>query len=370
MRFIIIFLVIHCISNTFAQAREITDALGRTVSLPDSVQRVICSGSGCLRLLTYLQGEKYVVAVDDIESRHFQFDSRPYALANPEYQNLPIFGEFRGRDNPELILTLDPQPQVIFKLVGTGKGTAGADPATLQEKTGIPVVALKYGNLSALKNDLYRSLQIMAEVIDKGPRAEAVISYCEEQIKDLQNRTHDIIQHQQPSVYLGGVAYAGPHGFQSTEPAYPPFHLLPVNNLTTANDSEPNRKEISTSTIAKEKIVEWDPDYLFLDLSTLQLGSRAGGLWELQNDPAYQLLNAVKTGKVYGLLPYNQYNQNFESILANAYYIGKLLTPQAFPDLDPATKADEIFTFFVGSPVFSELETIYHRYVFQQIPVQ
>lgn len=34
------------------EAREITDALGRTVVIPEAPQRVICSGSGSLRLLT------------------------------------------------------------------------------------------------------------------------------------------------------------------------------------------------------------------------------------------------------------------------------------------------------------------------------
>lgn len=124
-------------------AREITDALGRTVTIPETVQRVICSGSGCLRLLTYLQGQDMVVAVDDIEGRRRQFDARAYAMANPQFKDLPVFGEFRGKDNPELIMTLDPAPEVILKLVGTGKGTVGLDPESLQEKTDIPVVAIK-----------------------------------------------------------------------------------------------------------------------------------------------------------------------------------------------------------------------------------
>ncbi|WP_073617222.1 iron ABC transporter substrate-binding protein [Desulfopila aestuarii] len=368
MRFIVIFFAILTVSVDIAGAREITDSLGRLVVVPDKVQRVICSGSGCLRLLTYLGGQHLVVAVDDIEGRRRQFDARPYAIANPQFQQLPIFGEFRGKDNPELIMTLDPLPEVILKLVGTGKGTVGPDPATLEQKTGIPVVALKYGNLAGLKDDLYSSLRIMAEVIDTKPRAEEVISYFETQMTELKNRTSDIPKEQQPSVYLGGVAYAGPHGFQSTEPTYPPFRLVNAKNL--ADGANANAKEVSNSTIAKEKIVEWNPDYLFLDLSTLQLGDKAGGLFELRSDPSYRTLSAVKTGKVFGLLPYNWYNQNFESILADAFYVGKLLYPELFTDIDPRQKADEIFTFFVGKSVFAELDAKFYHYVFQDIPVE
>ncbi|MEE4135254.1 MAG: iron ABC transporter substrate-binding protein [Desulforhopalus sp.] len=350
------------------EAREITDALGRTVVIPEAPQRVICSGSGCLRLLTYLQGEDLVVAVDDIEGRRRQFDARPYALANPGYKALPVFGEFRGKDNPELILTLDPSPELIFKLVGTGRGTTGVDPQVLQEKTGIPVVSIKYGNFINQRDELYQAIRLMGEAVGRVERAEEVIAYFDAVIADLAQRTADIPDHRRPRVYIGGVAYAGPHGFQSTEPSYPPFLFANAGNL--AGDASAAVNELSTTDIAKEKIVEWDPDYLFLDLSTLQLGDRAGGLHELKTDPAYRQLTAVKAGRVYGMLPYNWYNQNYESILANAFFVGKLLYPERFVDIDPAVKADEIYTFLVGQPVFAEMNRIFHNLIYQVVPVE
>ncbi len=367
MRFLLLGIAAFFIFPQYAAGREITDALGRKVDIPDAVERVICSGSGCLRLLTYLQAQDMAVAVDDIEGRRRQFDARPYAMANPQFKSLPVFGEFRGKDNPELIMTLDPAPQVILKLVGTGKGTVGPDPADLQEKTGIPVVALKYGNLGKMRDDLYGSLRIMADVVGRQQRAEAVLAFFDSQIADLKKRTADIPEEQRPSVYLGGVAYAGPHGFQSTEPTYPPFRFVNARNL--ADNANPKAGEVTSTDIAKEKIVEWNPDYLFLDLSTLQLGDAAGGLYELKTDPAYQTLAAVKNGKVYGVLPYNWYNQNFESIFADAYFIGKLLYPERFSDIDPAAKADEIYTFMVGKAVFAEMNALFGNLAFRDVPL-
>lgn len=351
-----------------APARLITDSLGREVALPDKVQRVVCSGSGCLRLLTYLQGQDLIVAVDDIEGRRKKFDARPYAMANPQFKDLPIFGEFRGKDNPELILALKNPPEVIFKVAGTAKGSAGTDPVKLQEKTGIPVVVLKYGNLGKLQDELFSSLRIMAEVIGKADRAEELIGFFINNIKDLQKRTRDIPENKRPSVFIGGVAYAGPHGFQSTEPTYPPFRFVNARNL--ADGANRNAKELSNTDVAKEKIVEWNPDLLFLDLATLQLGEEAGGLHELKTDPSYRTLTAVKTGKVYGVLPYNWYNQNFESILANAYFIGKLLYPERFEDIDPQIKADEIYTFMVGKPVFKEMNALFKGYAYKPVPLR
>ena len=173
-----------------------------------SVEHVICSGSGCLRLLSYLQGQHMIVAVDDIETRRNELDGRPYALANPQFKTMPVFGQFRGQDNPEQILSLSPQPQLIFKVFG---GT-GYDPDELQTKTGIPVVVVGGGDLVQRRQHFQRSLRLMGEIIGKKERADAVVAFFEQAIEDLQSRTADIPEDQGPSVYLGGVAFKGPHG--------------------------------------------------------------------------------------------------------------------------------------------------------------
>lgn len=344
------------------QARTVTDAMSRNVTVPDTLKRVICSGSGCLRLLSYLQAQHLVVAVDDIETKRNEFDARPYALANPQFKTMPVFGQFRGQDNPERILTLEPQPQLIFKVFGG----MGYDPDELQAKTGIPVVVVDGGNLGAKRDVFHASLRLMGGIVCRNERAEELIAYFEQAIADLQARTAGIPADKRPSVYLGGVAFKGPHGFQSTEPTYPPFAFIGARNL--AHDGV--GKDLNNSEMAKEQIVAWNPDYLFVDLSTLQMGDKAGGLFELRSDPAYATLSAAAQGQVLGVLPYNWYSQNFESILANAYYIGKVLYPERFQDIDPAAKADQIYTFVIGKPVFAAMNGIFFNQIFTRLQVR
>lgn len=360
--FIVVF--INFLLCSWVSAKIVTDVTGETVHLPDSINYVICSGSGCLRLLTYLQAQDRIVGVDSIETRKRKFDARPYALANPQFKKMSIFGEFRGHDNPEQILTLTPQPQVIFKTYSQ----MGYNPIELQQKTGIPVVVLNYGNLTHFRPELYKSLRLMGTVLGKEERAEQVISFFEKTISDLEQRTKDVPAEKRPKVYLGGVAFKGPHGFQSTEPTYPPFKFVKAHNL--AYDQTMTKSELSNSNIAKEKIVTWNPDYLFLDLSTLQLGDEVGGLHELKTDPAYQSLSSVKNNRVYGLLPYNWYTKNYGSILANAYYIGTLLYPKRFADIESNEKADEIYTFLVGKPLFTTMNGLFKNLAFKDIPLQ
>jgi iron complex transport system substrate-binding protein len=347
-----------------ARAESVTDALGRSVEIPEHVSRVICSGPGCLRLLTYLQAQDLIVAVDDIETRRRAFDARPYALANPQFKQYPTFGEFRGFDNPELILSLEKQPQVIIKTYPK----MGHDPVELEQKTDIPVVALEYGNLGTHREQLFTSLRTMARVVGRTDRAEEVISFISAAIRDLGGRTSDIPESEKLSTFVGGIAYKGPHGFQSTEPGYPPFVF--VNALNVAYDESMLGKSSRQLSVAKEKLLEWDPDVLFLDLSTLQLEGEASGYFELKNDPAYRALTAVAEGRVYGVLPYNWYTKNFGSILADAYFIGKVLYPDRFDDVDPAAKADEIYAFLVGEPVFDKLNGLFRGMAFSRIDTE
>ncbi|AEH60828.1 periplasmic binding protein [Methanosalsum zhilinae DSM 4017] len=317
----------------------VTDALGRNVEVPKSPDHVICSGSGALRYLTYLQAQDRIVGVDSIETRESNYDARPYAIANPQFKDYPVFGEFRGNDDPEKILMLDPQPQVIFKTYSAD----AYDPVELQRRTGIPVVVLNYGDMVNYRSDMYRSFEIMGEVLGKEERAEELIAFFDETIADLNERTKDVPEEEKTTCYVGGIARRGPHGFHSTEPTYPPFLFINAKNVAY----DPTR-ELSSVEVSKESLLGWDPEILFVDLSTTQSEDKSCAVYQLQTDSAYRQLSAVKSSEVYTVLPYNWYTQNYGSVLVNSYYTGKLLYPDRFEDVDIDEKGAEIYTFLVG----------------------
>ena len=340
----------------------ITDGFGRNVTIPENAEKVVCSGAGCLRYLVYLQAQEYVVGVDSIEKKKNEIEGRPYVLANPQLKNYPLIGEARGKDDPEKIIEINPQVILKTSMIGQSSAPTAAEADTLQSKTDIPVVSLPYGSLSneKEKTEMYSSLRIMGEVVGKQERAEEVIAYIEATMQDLENRTADIPESERKTAYVGGVSIAGAHGIISTEPAYPPFLWVNANNVAAGMGTD-------HADIAKEALVDWNPEYIFIDIGTLQLGNE-GAIGELKNDTSLTGLSAVKNNKVYGVIPYNFYSTNYESVLANAYFVGKVLYPERFEDVDPAAKADEIYTFFLGKPVFSDLNGQYKDLGFKQIP--
>ncbi|KUL01325.1 MAG: Periplasmic binding protein, partial [Synergistales bacterium 54_9] len=58
---------------------------------------------------------------------------------------------------------------------------------------------------------------------------------------------------------------------------------------------------------------------------------------------------------------------NYGSVLANAYFVGKVLYPERFEDVDAVGKADEIYEFLVGGRVFEELNGFFENLAFTRI---
>ncbi|MCQ1537491.1 iron ABC transporter substrate-binding protein [Methanocalculus taiwanensis] len=342
----------------------ITDGFGRSITVPSPVESILCSGSGGVRYAVYLESVDRITGVDSQDKNYREIEGRPYALIHRDHlMTLPLFGELRGKDDPEKVIAI--APDLVFKTgsTGTSYATSGPEADLLQQKTGVPVVAFPYGSLrnDDEKREMYDGLRLMGAVLGKEARAEAVIAYIEATMADLESRTGDIPAADQKRVYIGGVSSAGAHGIISTEPAYPPFLWVHADNVAAGLGP-------AHADVAKEAIVDWDPEYIFIDVNTMTSDDE-GAIGQLKHDPALKGLTAVKEGRVYGVLPYNFYNVNHGTVLADAYFIGKVLYPDRFADIDPSEKADEIYSFLLGAPAFELLNSQYGNLGFSQIPI-
>ncbi len=325
--------------------QTVRDMHGRTVVIPEDVERVIGLRAGALRMLTYLDAVDLVAGIEEPERR----SDRPYLFAFPELRELPLVGPHMGGD-PELLVAA--APDLLF-LTFTSRGQADA----LQERTGIPVIALEYGNFSDERELFFSSLRLMAAVIGKAGRADTLIAGIRESLSELETRTSDIPADARPRTYIGGVSYRGPRGITSTEPFYPPFRFVAANNVA---GEIPSRliNPIQGTYIDIEQLIVWDPDVLFVDLYSL----RTAGPDIRPGTPLARSLTAVRNGEVHGVLPYNNYAANYEAILANAWFAGKVLYPGRFDDIVISEKADEIFHLFFGRHIYDEIRAEYGGY--------
>ena len=338
----------------------VTDAFGREVSIPENPEKIAVVGSGSMRYFVYLGIDlDDVCAVDyqDSKLNKQTFNLRPYSLANPEILEIPEVGAAKGVvDNEKLLMS---GAEILFM---GGASSSNAEVANeIQEKTGIPVVMFYTGNYVTDAEKIQDTLLMLGEILDKEQRAKDLIAYFDAVEADLKKRVAGLSAGE--SVYIGGVAYNGYHGLDGTDPTYYPFAVLNIKNAAGEVSSV---SQTGYAQISKEKLLEWDPDFIIVDLSTIQ-AAEGGALVELKNDPSYRELTAVKNSMVYTVNPHTSMNVNHETTLANAYFIGKLLYPEQFEDIDPVKKADEIYTFVVGEPVFDLLSANVDNLSYQRV---
>ena len=326
-----------------ADTVTVTDLLGRAVTVPANPRRIANLG-GSMRVMVYLQATDRAVGAEDIEKNYpDRHQSRPYRTAHPELAKLPRIGPGGasvGRAKPDYEAILTVRPDIIF-MTTPNRNLADETQKTL----GLPVVVL---NTSEEKGshtaNLYQSLRVMGKIVHREQRAEAVIQYIEGVQSDLRRRTQSLSP---PKAYVGGVSYAGMHGINGTSKRYLPFEWAGVDNLAKAFTSNP----VGHIKLDREALLKLNPDTLFVD---------TGGWPLIQDDMAknpafFQSLKAFRQGRVYRLFPYVSYYSNIDTAMVDAYAVGKALYPQQFADIDLPRKADEIYTFMVGKPVYQQM---------------
>ncbi|MCX7769913.1 MAG: iron ABC transporter substrate-binding protein [Proteobacteria bacterium] len=318
----------------------------RKLLIPKKIKKIVPLGSA-MRFITYLKAIDKVVGIEAYERKNKNESGRPYTLAiSNVVDNLPVIGEGGPNKLPDFEKIISVKPDLII--------TMGLDLSlveTIQQKTNLPVLYLSYGGRGFVDLDSVKaSLTILGRLLDKEKRAKELVVYLDSVVKDLYKRTSKVKN--KPKVYVGAVSYAGRHTITSTQGNYFPLKLINGNNVV---DVLGKREHLF---IDKEKIIEWDPDFIFLD---------TGGFEMLKEDysrnPDYfKRLRAVKEKKVFSVLPFNFYHTNIEIALANAYYMGKIIYPHLFKDIDIVKKTEEIIYMFNGVYAYEKLKSNYLGY--------
>lgn len=313
-----------------AETRVVVDALGRQVELPTNVERIVPLGN-TPRMITFLGLADKVVGVGgmDLETVTPQ---TAYAYATKElWKDLPMVGtDSAGNTDyyPEQIIAV--QPDVI--LCSYTEDIVN----DLEAKTGVPVVAVSMGTLFA--DDYDQALLILGEACGVKDRAEEVVQFIDDCLADLDARTANIPDEEKPTVLSAAATFKGVHGIEGVRLQDSVLDAVNANNIA-AQEGGP-----SAATVDREQILAWDPDYIFCDF---------GGVGLVQEDEAadpdfYAQLTAYQNGNIYQHPSTTSYFSNLEIPLVNCYFIGSILYPEQFADVDIEAKAEEIFSYLLG----------------------
>lgn len=321
--------------------RTVVDCYGREVEIPEEVKTVVCTGSGALRMVCYLQCTDRLVGVEDTDKNYETSTLRDYAHVYYEtLQALPSIGKGGGTANTAYVEELIAlQPDVILS------GYSQEALEDLARTTGIPCVSVRALSINFIDESFYTAMEVAADVLGAQARCEEVLTWIDGCKADLSARTADIPEADKPLCYAGAVTYSGTHGFTGTYSNFGPFLAIGARNAADEVEEE------GYYDADPEKILSWDPDVIFLDPGSLDLVQE-----EYASNPGFfDALTAVQTGQIYACVSYNNYSTNVGYAIADAYYVGTVLFPERFSDIDIAAKTDEILEFLLGEGYYADM---------------
>ena len=334
---------------------ELVDNAGRKVEIvPGSYKRVVCIGAGALRLYSYVGDIGLLSGVEDIdnsslENRPKMFDkaARPYFQANEEaFKKLPSCGV--GGPNAqaaEAVKILECDPDIIIsEYVDADKADA------LSKQVGVPVFTINYGQGGVLNDTFYGALTNLGKIFARQTRAEELISFYKAENKAIFDRTSDIAEADQKSVYLCGLGNWGTTNHLMTAQNYAPLNNAHLKNVVTGLVKD------GVQAITAEQFVEFTEDAEMMVFDAAAIKNIKGQGVDFSSCAAFQ------TGEVYLQLPYNAYYTNAETALINSWFVAKSAYPSKFEDIDIAAKANEITLKMNGVALYDKMKALPFSY--------
>jgi iron complex transport system substrate-binding protein len=309
--------------------KEITvkDSLGREVSVPSKIERVvdlaIMDGTRVMVLLGV--EDKLVGASDRVTDIMFGEDEDWYAVPKvaPQLKDLPCVGT-PSEPNAEYIMSL--KPDVILAYT-----TFGDSADSLTEQTGIPVVCI--GADSCLNFEMYK---LVGKIVGKEDRAEELSSYAEGKIEEITKVTSKISEAERVKVFYWSWNWPKSGEANTTDP-YDPIDMAGGINVA----KEATTKPYDYFSVTKEQLAVWNPDVIVME------GGESEAKEELLADPALQTINAIKNKRIYFAVAMD-YGYDQPLGVCEVQYLAKLFYPDKFTDLNVEKECNEIMKKFYG----------------------
>jgi iron complex transport system substrate-binding protein len=259
--------------STGLAAREVEDATGRRVVVPDRVERVMAAGPTAAVVL-------YVLAPD----RMIAWPSAPRPNERefilPAVRDLPELGRLTGRgDTANVEVVLKARPDLIFDY-GSVSPTFASLAARVQEQTGIPYLLID-GRLDRTP----ASLRALGAALGVADRAEAIARYVEDTERMIDARLKDVPATARRRVYLARE----PNGLETGLTGS--INTEIIERAGGINVAERGNARGGIANVSIEQVLAWAPDTII----TWDPHFFAG----YANDPVWAAVPAVKDKRVY-----------------------------------------------------------------------
>ena len=317
--------------------RIITDQLGRNVTLPDQVERVVVLQHQTLNILVQLNAQNEIAGVMTSWKKQL---GPEFSRFMPEIDSLPTPGDLT-EVNIESLLAI--HPQVVFVA-----NYAPAEMIQQIQNAGIPVVAVSLrqdaagqqnkmnptmgDEEQAYNEGLKQGIRLIADVVGRKPQGEDLIHYVFTAREKFNAPVANIPADKKVRVYM-----ANPNLMTYGSGKYTGLMMNHAGALNVAATSVKGARQV-----ALEQVLQWNPQVIFVQDRYPQV------VTEIQNDPNWQGIDAVKNHRVW-LMP--EYAKAWGYPMPEALAIGELwmakkLYPEAYKNVDVNAQAQDYYQRF------------------------
>ncbi|MGG4604977.1 ABC transporter substrate-binding protein [Paenalcaligenes sp. Me131] len=189
----------------------VTDALGRTVTLPAPAKRVILTQARHLPVLALVHPEpaSIVAGWSDEFRTSFSNEYDTYKARFPEIANIPVVGRHTA-ESFSVEQALAQRPDLVVLTSNFAGIKAGEDPENSQliqrfSAANVPVIVIDFF-VDPLKNTV-PSIRALGTAVGQAERTEEFISLYESHMKEVADRLADVDAEDRPPVFVH--AHAG-----------------------------------------------------------------------------------------------------------------------------------------------------------------
>ncbi|WP_435948342.1 ABC transporter substrate-binding protein [Dryocola sp. BD586] len=312
--------------------RVVTDQLGRQVTIPDQVDRVVVLQHQTLNLLVQMNASDKIVG---ILANWKQQLGDGYVRLAPELEHKAMLGDLT-HVNTESLVAL--HPQVVFVT-----NYAPQEMIDSISKLGLPVIAIslrhddagqkaKLNPAMADEEQAYNlglkeGITLIGEVVNKQKEAKALLDATFANRQLVAERLQGIPESKRVRAYM-----ANPEMTTYGSGKYTGLMMSHAGALNVAASTIQGFKEV-----AMEQVIAWNPQVIFVQDRYPKVVA------EINNGPQWQVIDAVKNHRIY-LMP--EYAKAWGYPMPEAMGIGELwmakkLYPEKFRDIDMQKMADD-----------------------------
>jgi iron complex transport system substrate-binding protein len=326
-------------NEQFTGTVQITDMLGRQLTVPENISSVIATSPPSTILV-------YMIAPDKLAGWNF-INNFSLPLMDEKYLSLSVIGGWFGTQTGNYETMINMSPDIVIE----GYTTDGKIQDTInrrQELFGsIPVVAIDGSIIFVTKSD--PTIEYVGKLLDCEEQAEKLIDFRSSILTKINETVKDIPEDKKVRVYYA----EGPEGLMTDPSGSQHSQVIDICGGINVADC-PLTPGNGMTQVSIEQVMNWNPEVIIT--SNSQFYST------VSSDPIWASIDAVKNERIY-LAPQNPFcwidRPQGPHLIIGTAWTAKALYPDLFADMDLDSLTREFYSdFFHHSLTDSELDIL------------